>query len=117
MRKILGWFFALFVVGATALSAQVPSPGTGEELAAHIRGLQDLEPDPSRVGAVAGVTVSREAVTFELREGRVAPIVLGGRDIGFVYVGEGAMRFTPEGRVEVAQMIRTYEEPGFTGPD
>ncbi len=80
--------------------------------------LRSLTPDPTRGAAVEGVTLQRDAGTFELVRGTVHLLEeVDGRTIGAVFSGEGRFRVAVPDPVERAHLVRTFEadeEPATT---
>ena len=91
-----------------------PAPITAYEKS--FRQLAGLSPDPSRVAAVRGLTLRRDAGTFEFEEGELSlcrPIE--GRVWGAVFVGDGRFHFRPPTQVERDQLRRFHDTDSLVG--
>lgn len=114
----------LFTISSTAvLHAQtknipgkpVELPGlTYEEL---YDGLMGLEPDPASVATITGLTLRRDAATFNLGSGTLVlckPVA--GRTCAAVFIGEGNYEFTPSTDVERQHLARFFKTQSIKEP-
>ena len=79
--------------------------------------LMDWEPDPSRIAAVNGLTITRDVATFQLNSGTMylmAPVA--SKTVAAVFLGDGTFLFTPPNDVEREQLARFYETESLETP-
>lgn len=94
------------------LGPDVTAAADSTRFVAWYESLRNLRPDAARGANVEGVTLERDAATFELVRGTIHLLEeVDGRTIGAVFSGEGHFRVTVPDPVERAHLVRTFETP------
>ena len=101
-----------FVGAATGDVPPVPVAADSTRFVAWYESLRSLRPDAARGAAIEGVTLQRDAATFELVRGTLHLLEeVDGRTIGAVFNGEGRFHVAVPDPVERAHLVRTFEAP------